>query len=176
MENNYFISNDQQIQSLKEIYSNIQGVFKKEGIAQCRRKCREVHSYIEKYCQRTPIRTLFDQKKHRISSTLIKDYFQLRLEKDSNIDFGSYQPVDILNDGSVLFRAISYLTGYTNEEDVLLLRLRCLVDALVNLYIYSEKDDDLQNGLHDNEKDVQSYWSDFICERDKVNFNEIFII
>lgn len=175
MENNSSISTDQQIQSLEQIYKDINDTFREQGIAQCRRKCREVHPYIEKYCQRTYIRTLFDQKKHRISSTLIKDYFQLRLEKDSNIDFGSYQPVDIFNDGSVLFRAISYLTGYTNEQDVLLLRIRCLVDALVNLYIYSEKDDDLQNGLHDNESDVQSYWSDFICERDEVYFNEIFI-
>lgn len=169
METNSSISTDQQIQSLHDIYQNIQDAFK-QGFAQCRIKCKEVQPYIDKSYQRTYIRTPFDQKKHQISSTSIETYFQLLPDKDSDIHFKSYQPVDVINDGSVLFRSISWLTGYTNEEDVLLLRIRCLIDIMLHLRDYSYKYEDLADLLLNPDENSSSYWSDLICERDKVRF------
>ena len=172
MANKSPIRNNEQNRSLEEIYLDLQNVFKEHDLIALEEKCEDekLASYIDRFPQPAYVRANFDRKKHRLCSTAADIYLEHLLDDDPNADLRSYRAVDILSDGSVLFRAISWLTGFEREEDVRQLRIRSLINAISNLDEYSKQDKDLKRGLRNTDIAHTSYWANLICEKDKVSF------
>jgi hypothetical protein len=83
--------------------------------------------------------------------------------------------VEIFNDGSVLFRAMVALLGFSLDEDVRELRLRCLLDVLSNLKSYvKDYEEILEPLLYPDEASIK-HWSNFVHEKVRVSYWILFI-
>ncbi len=167
--------NYQQHISLEEIYHSLENVFADDDFEIFQAECERVASVLDKHSKPLYFPVKFNSAKHKISSTTVKEYFYLLPDEDPNVDLKSLKPVEIINDGSVLFRAVASLLGLSSEENVRELRLRSLLDAALNSFNYGTEYKELQRILSNPNQTSMKNWSNLVHERSHVN-KQILII
>ncbi len=141
-------------------------MFAKEDFELFEEEYEEVASHLHKYPEPCYFPIKFHSARHQISSTMAKDYLNLLTDADPYTGLKSLQSVKVFNDGSVLFRTIPSLLGFSPEENVLELRLRCLLHAVSNLDSCTKEYRELQRGLRNSEQANIKNWSNFVHEKD----------
>jgi hypothetical protein len=162
---------------LAEIYNDLRNVFVKESFGAFIQKCKQVKLHHHEYPKPNYFPIKFDSDKHKVGSTTAEDYLNSLPKRDSNADLKSkfLIPVEIFNDGSVLFRAVAALLGFSLDEDVCELRIRCLLDALSNLKSYvKDYEEILEPLLYPDEASIK-HWSNFVHEKVRVSYWILFI-
>lgn len=170
--NHLDIQDHQRHESLAKIYNDLRDVFVKESFAAFIQKCKQVKLHDHQYPKPIYFPVKFDSTKQKISSTTAKDYLNSLADGDPNADLKSkcLTPVEVFNDGSVLFRAVASLLGFSLDENVRELRLRCLLDALSNLRSYvQDYEEILEPLLYPDEASIKD-WSNFVHEKVRVSY------
>ncbi len=78
--------------------------------------------------------------------------------------------METINDGTVLIRAVASLLGISSEENVRELRLRCLIDAVLNYFSYGTQHKELQRIIGNPDQTSMKNWSSLVHERSQVNY------
>jgi len=79
--------------------------------------------------------------------------------------------VEIINDGSVLFRAVASLLEFSSEEMVRELRLRSLIDVALNSFRYAAEYTEIQKLLLNPNQTSMKNWSNLVVhQRSQVNY------
>jgi hypothetical protein len=165
----------QQHISLEEIYDSLKNVFADDDFEVFQEKCERVASVLDKHSKSLYSPVKFNSAEHKISSTTIQEYLNLLPDENPDADLKSLKPVEVINDGSVLFRAVASLLGLSSEKNVRELRVRSLLDAALNLFTYGTEYKELQRILSNPNQTSMKNWSNLVHERSHVN-NQILII
>lgn len=162
----------EQYDVLNKIYVSLQDVFTNDKFSMFKQKCKQALLQLQKYPQPLYYPAKFDSSKHKHSSTTAELYLNFLLDDDINADLKSKSlvPVDILYNGSALFRAVASLIGFLEEKDVVELRLRCLVDAISNINTYIHNHEEILEPLTDPEEASITNWSNLVYEKDQVRY------
>jgi len=78
--------------------------------------------------------------------------------------------VEIINDGSVLFRAVASLLEFSSEKMVHELRLRSLIDVALNSFRYAAEYTEIQKLLLNPNQTSMKNWSNLVHQRSQVNY------
>jgi hypothetical protein len=162
---------DVENKSLLEIYDDLRNVFSKESFGTFIQKCKQIQLNNDEYRKQIYFPVKCDPTKLKVSLTSVNDYLNRLSDEDPNGDLKSkcFTPIDIFNDGSVLFRAVALLLGFSTDDDVRELRLRCLHDATSNLGNYiKDYENILEPLLYPDEANIK-HWSNFVHEKVRVS-------
>ncbi|CAF0970076.1 unnamed protein product [Adineta ricciae] len=162
---------------LMDIYNELQLIYKQNGFTALQKKCKEFEDkYPDFNFKECYFPAKFNASIHKIDSSSVRNYLHLLPDQDPNVHLRSLIPVNISNDGSVLFRAIVTLLGFSLEEDVLDLRIQCLIDILCNLHNYAYDHPDLLASLFDSEEANQGRWSSLVYERAQMDVPNVITV
>ncbi|CAF1504076.1 unnamed protein product [Adineta ricciae] len=132
------------------------------------RKCREVQPKLKFYPDPDYFPCRFNSTCHERVESVYQNFLSLLTDNDPDADLRELNPIRITNDGSALFRSVALSLGLNSEEDALELRVRCLVDAIVNKDEYKREDPELLEGLDDPEQTTIAHWAHLITEKDRM--------
>jgi hypothetical protein len=168
--NHLDIQDHQQSMSLEEIYHNLENVFAENDFDVFQKECECAALALEKHPKTLYCPLKFNSAKHKISSTMAKEYLYLLPDEDPNTDLKSLQPVEIINDGSVLCRAVASLLEFSSGEMAHELRLRSLIDVALNWFRYAAEYTEIQKLLLNPNQTSMKNWSNLVHQRSQVNY------
>jgi hypothetical protein len=168
--NHLDIQDHQQSMFLEEIYHNLENVFAENDFDVFQKECECATSILDKHPKPIYFPVKFNPAKHKINSATIKEYLNRLSDEDANADLKSLQPVEIINDGSVLFRAVASLLEFSSEEMVRELRLRSLIDVALNSFRYAAEYTEIQKLLLNPNQTSMKNWSNLVHQRSQVNY------
>jgi hypothetical protein len=163
-------ANHQKDLDLEKIYHDLKTVFAEKDFEAFLEECERVTSVLDNHPKPIYCPVQYNSAKHKISSTTAKEYLYLLPDEDSNTDLKSLKPVETINDGTVLIRAVASLLGISSEENVRELRLRCLIDAVLNYFNYGTEHKELQRIIGNPDQTSMKNWSSLVHERSQVNY------
>ena len=153
----------------EKIYRNLQDIYTEKGFDGLKQQCKQVAVHLQNYPKSIYFPVKFDSAIHQISSTKANDYLEFLTDEDVNAHLKKLRPVEIRNDSSAIFRAVASSLGFSVENSVCELRLRCLVNAISKLTHYINDNEELLESLCNPERISSSQWSNFVHEKDRVS-------
>ena len=151
------------LQNLQTKFTNNFSLFQKE--------CKTIESELIKYPLLACNSIDFDPNKHKCSSTTIKEYFELlpNVDYNGNLKSKNLVPVDLVDDSSALFRCILSLIDCSRQQDLIELKVRCLVDAVRHHREYINDCEHFEDASNDPDQTCTKNWSPFIHDKAHVN-------
>lgn len=147
--------------SRSEIFSRIhaylQGIRAPNGkINSIDKKCQQFKSIIQKYTLHAKSFSNFDPVKHDVDRDALK-YLENNVPSENNETLENHLPVKInISDGGFVYESIAFLCGLKPEDVIIELRVRTLIDVILNCQKYISIDSELHLRV---QLDITWMWS-----------------